>query len=289
MQYKYKSFNIKNERTIYPFDWKQRRFFSILSRIISIKSFRRKLFKHSALRSLPLAPLLPSPPIPSTVRPLRRLLFRKLASLPTDRLRMRAWHASFVFCLRDLDFRINFRTLGLPPLPSIALPSIGHRALRQRRQQMPLLSNVKSIFSFFVFGVTTVAAAVPIAATNGAHGSDDGQSGTSAPSEPRCVVQCARRCDDSCEADVSMCSTAVAVVVAAVVVARQHVATRLSVISFDAVRAALFSNCCRSVMYTFDLHWVFPCTSHTPVEADADAVAVAAGWIHGASAVAKFV
>lgn len=218
----------------------------MLSRMISIRSFRRKLFRHSAFRSFPLAPLLPSPPMPSTVRPLRRPLFRKLASLPTDKLRMRAWHASFVFCFRDLDFRINLRILGLPPLPSIALPSIWHRAQRHRRQQMPLLSNAKSSLSLFVFdGTVGVVAVVPMAVTNGADGSD-GQSGTSIPPSVARCVQCARRWDDSCDADVSMCSAAVVV--------RQHVAVRLSVISFDGVRAVIFSNCCRSVMYTFDLH-----------------------------------
>lgn len=223
---------------------------------MSIRSFRRKLFKHSAFRSLPLAPLLASPPMT-----FRRLLFRKLASLPTDKLRMRAWHASCVFCFRDLDFRINFRTLGLPPLPSIALPSIGHRVVRQSRQQMPLLSNVKSILSFFTFD---------------ADGSD-GCSAASAPSEPRCV-HCVRRCDDSWDGGVSM----VASIVAAV---GQHGVTRLSVVSFDDVRAALVSNCCRSPTYTFDLHWAVVCTSQCPVDADAEAVAV--GWAHGASAVAK--
>lgn len=233
----------------------------MLSRIMSIRSFRRKLFKHSAFRSLPLAPLLASPPIPSTIRTFRRLLFRKLASLPTDKLRMRAWHASCAFCFRDLDFRINFRTLGLRPLPSIALPSIGHRVVRQSRQQMPLFSNVKSILSFFTFD---------------ADGSD-GCSAPSAPSEPRCL-HCARRCDDSWDGGVSM----VASIVAAV---GQHGVTRLSVVSFDDVRAAFVSIGCRSLTYTFDLHWAGVCTSQCPVDADAEGVAV--GWAHGASAVAE--
>lgn len=126
----------------YPVDWKHNRFFSILSRMMSIKSFRLRLFKHSSAPSTEL---------------LLFISLRKLFSLPTDKLLTRAWHVSWAFCFRARDFRNTFRVLiglhgtdtsmsghcmehSLQPFTSIIFSSIRRLGLAQHLKLLEIVS-----------------------------------------------------------------------------------------------------------------------------------------------------